>query len=504
MGADTPMSSGASSDLNRGSYGRKRGWRRAALVLIGVALLAPLWLVRYPPLLDYPNHLASSFVLAHLADPAKQFNQFYTAEWGPYPYLAKDVFLLALMRVVPAETAGRLFLSLCVLALPLAGWFFLRNANAGEEAQSLWVLAVAYNLFFLYGFLNFALSLAVCLVTLGLWLRYLERPTATRWAIAAAAVLGLYFTHLVGFGIAGLVATFYCLAARRKLRTMLRTWAMFAPGVLLYLWLRWRIPGPTGGVIFRTWDDKLDSVFTVVHGYSGRLDWLTLAALAAYFLLAWWRNSEFRWNGRWGAVAVGFFAVYWVLPWGYGEGSDLDIRVLPMVFVLLLATVKIAARGWRLAPLVLLVFALRTVNVGQNFRAVQPELEGLARSFAATEPNARVFPIVESPDDDPIRHEFAHFWAYGVIERGWRAPYLFDAPGLTPLRMRESVYTADGFWSLRYDQPPDWATVQSEFDYVWAYNTERLAGELGKIGEPVYEAGRLRVFRMKKVSSKEE
>ena len=127
----------------------------------------------------------------------------------------------------------------------------------------------------------------------------------------------------------------------------------------------------------------------------------------------------------------------------------------------------------------------------------------MARSFAVTEQGARIFPIVEG-EGDPIRHEFAHFWAYGVVERNWRAPYLFDARGLTPLRMRPSVYTSDGFWSLRYDQPPDWAALQSNFDYVWAYNVERFAGELTKIGEPVYESGRLRVFRMKRVSNRVE
>src|SRR5438552_590925 len=58
------------------------------MALIGAALLLPVWLVRYPPLLDYPNHLARSFVLAHLNDPAFHFRGFYPAEWVPIPTLA--------------------------------------------------------------------------------------------------------------------------------------------------------------------------------------------------------------------------------------------------------------------------------------------------------------------------------------------------------------------------------------------------------------------------------
>ncbi len=133
------------------------------MALIGAALLLPVWLVRYPPLLDYPNHLARSFVLAHLNDPAFHFRGFYRAEWGPYPYLGMDLALVTLQRVLPAEVAGKVFLSLCVLAVPLAAWWFVRQANPGHDGLAFWGLLLAYNTFFLEGFLNFQLGLSVLL-----------------------------------------------------------------------------------------------------------------------------------------------------------------------------------------------------------------------------------------------------------------------------------------------------------------------------------------------------
>src|SRR4051794_12527880 len=53
----------------------------SALVLLGLSLLAilPLWTVARLPLLDYPNHLARAFVLAHLHDPQYQFAHFFRA-----------------------------------------------------------------------------------------------------------------------------------------------------------------------------------------------------------------------------------------------------------------------------------------------------------------------------------------------------------------------------------------------------------------------------------------
>ena len=99
-------------------------------------LLAPIWSVAFPPLLDYPNHLARSFVLAHLHDPAFTFSRFFRADWGAYPYLGMDASLAVLGRLFPIETAGRVFLSLCALALPAAAWFFLRQVNPGEDATA--------------------------------------------------------------------------------------------------------------------------------------------------------------------------------------------------------------------------------------------------------------------------------------------------------------------------------------------------------------------------------
>src|SRR5580704_19535091 len=102
------------------------------LILAGM-LLAPIWIVSFPPLLDYPNHLARAFVLAHLNDSHFSFQQFYRSDWGAYPYLGMDASLAVLGRLFPIETAGRVYLSLCALALPAAAWFFIRQAQPGSE-----------------------------------------------------------------------------------------------------------------------------------------------------------------------------------------------------------------------------------------------------------------------------------------------------------------------------------------------------------------------------------
>src|SRR5690349_9210690 len=85
----------------------RNAFRLAFVLILAAMLLTPIWIVAFPPLLDYPNHLARSFVLAHLNDPAFTFSQFYRSDWGAYPYLGMDASLAVLGRAFPIETAGR-------------------------------------------------------------------------------------------------------------------------------------------------------------------------------------------------------------------------------------------------------------------------------------------------------------------------------------------------------------------------------------------------------------
>jgi hypothetical protein len=473
-------------------------FRLTGALILAAMLLAPIWIAAFPPLLDYPNHLARAFVLAHLSDSHFSFQHFYRADWGAYPYLGMDASLAVLGRLFPIETAGRVYLSFCVLAIPCAAWFFLRQAQPDAEVASLWSLLLAYNVFFLEGFLNFDLSIAVGFVALGFWLRWLAEPGTGRWIAALVTFTALYFTHLLGFGIAGLLVVFYLALSRRPIRDWLWSGALALPGLAFYLHSS-RVGLGANKFVFHGWDDKLDSLGMILHGYWPWLDWISLAALAAWFLAAWWRNPEFHWDRKWLALAAFLFALFWVIPWMWGEGSDLDIRVLPFLFVAILATARVGRRAKTLVAIPLLLFAARTVSVTSHFKEVQPELAGLAQSFNAVPRGALVLPIVEG-DEDPIERPFTHFWAYGVIRRGWFSPYLMDAPGETPMRIVHDSYTPDGFWNLVYAEAPDWQRVQNDYEYVWAYDVPRFSNSLAAIGERIYSYGPLEVYRIRKPS----
>lgn len=483
-----------------------------AIAAAAVLLVLPLWIVKYPPLLDYPNHLARIFILTHINDPNYQFSQYYTVTFGPYPYLTMDVLLMGLRKVFSFVTGGRIILSLCALAIPLAAWFFVREANRENSSLACWGLLAGYNIFFLWGFVNWQLSMALVLLVAGLWIRYLVRPAIVRWLALLLIVTVLYFTHLQGFGLAGLVVTAYAVLTRTGprpiARAVLQSWALFLPGGALHLFtlITTRETNAAWAMSFHPLSDKWDRLYFFMQGYSPRLDTITLLVLIGCAVFARWRNREFKWNHPWPAIVAGLFLLYWIFP-GYGvnwAGDDADVRLLPFIFMLLPAVIYAGRRARWLALVACLLFCARSANVIRTFRAEQPELIGMARAFSMTPPNARVLPVIESRDDEPQFRPYAHFWAYGIVERGWFSTYLLTIKNVTTVQVKSNLARPEGFWDLEYQDDPDWDKVADDYDYVWAFHVPEYNEDLDEIADVVYMSGDLRLYRIKKDREKDD
>jgi hypothetical protein len=484
-----------------------------AVIAAAALLVVPIWIVKYPPLLDYPNHLARVFILTHINNPNYQFADYYTVTFGAFPYLTMDVLLMWLQKSVGLLSGGRIILSLAALGVPLAAWFFVRQANRDNTSLACWGLLSGYNIFFLWGFVNWQLSMALVLLIAGLWIRYLADATVLRWLVLLLIVTVLYFTHLQGFGLAGLVVTAYAVLTvkgfRRICFALAQGWALFLPGGALHLITRisTRETNAAWAMNFHPLSDKWGRLYFFMQGYSPALDTITLLALVACAISAWWRNREFKWNHPWPAIVGGLFLLYWIFP-GYGvnwAGDDADVRLLPFVFMLLPAVAYAGRRARWLALVACLLFCARSATVIRTFRAEQPELTGMARAFSMTPPNARILPVIESRDDEPQSRAYAHFWAYGIVERGWFSTYLLTIKNVTTVQVKSNLTRPEGFWELNYDNnDPDWEKVAGDYDYVWAFHVPQYNEDLAEIGELAYESGDLRLYRIKKDRPKDD
>src|SRR5262245_10538806 len=121
-----------------------RGPLAAAMTLLALVALVPLWLPGPLPLPDLPNPLLKVDVLRHWLAGDPQAREVFDLNLRPVPNLTCYVVLLALSPLMDLMTAARLFLSGCVLALCWAVWVFVRRVNAEDAAVALVAPGLAY------------------------------------------------------------------------------------------------------------------------------------------------------------------------------------------------------------------------------------------------------------------------------------------------------------------------------------------------------------------------
>src|SRR5579862_3381875 len=167
----------------------------AALFLALLALVCvPLTLTALPPLVDYPNHLARMYVLANL-DHAPALQRFYQIAWRPVPDLAMDALVPPLLRIMPLEWAGKLFL-VAIYVLLTSGVAFLHRVLFGRwSAWPCLAFLLIYNRLLLWGFLNFLFGLGLALWAFAAWVAWRERGVVWRLVCGFVMALAIYFAH---------------------------------------------------------------------------------------------------------------------------------------------------------------------------------------------------------------------------------------------------------------------------------------------------------------------
>jgi len=169
---------------------------RSRLSLAAAALwVLPLWVVQFPPMVDYPQQLALSAILRWYSDPARRFRETYElALWAPHGLF--KLLTAGLAWALPINGAGKLVVSASLLGVGLAALALCRRAGK-PGWYALLALALTYNTAFYWGFVDNLLAYPLLLGGVALADRLLDRPVAARPWLALAGVAFLFYTvHL--------------------------------------------------------------------------------------------------------------------------------------------------------------------------------------------------------------------------------------------------------------------------------------------------------------------
>jgi hypothetical protein len=434
-----------------------------ALTVLFIILLAPVFFVEVPPLLDYPNHLARAYLLS-VGQHDSHLSQMYYPNWHIVPNLAIDVVLAPLITIIPVYIAGKVVISLALL-LPVIGAIMFSRALFGSRTY--WSLAsctVSANGLFLLGFLNFQLSIGIAFISAAAWIIWQEFYPIRIMFLASICGALLFFSHLMGlvFYII-LIASYELHAALSNHRNSL---AALAPNLAIrtlrlagvvvpsgFLYIHTALPDMQLDLIWETWPDKIVRIATPFINYNVWLDLCTVGLVLLF--LASCLNFRLIHAPPTSVIAFAILALcYAIMPYGLKGAGFVGGRIAVMLGFLLFSAVRFEGLTPRTARIiaasVLLIFALRNWEVLSIWRTQMGDIQELRDAIAMVTYGSRVLVAMVSIEEaDPAArailrgHELSdgtrlggHTGALLVIERQAFYPFLFANEAQQPIAMR--------------------------------------------------------------------
>lgn len=433
------MKSSARSEATR-AEGAKRGERRLPILIGHAGILAAFALLifqsKVPPLADYPNHLARTFIQTHAGlDPV--LARFYEPFWHFQPNLAFDAAMWLMAPLVDVYAGGRAFLLLLVL-VTLGGLAALHFAVHGRVSMfpMLGALLVV-NRFLRWGSVTYLFTLGLALLALGCWILLRRRPGLQLLA-GTAFSLAIYLGHLYAFGVYAICILGWELFDRwPRRRDLLRemiglcvSGLQFVPAAALFLFAS---PAADAGGTVR-WDfvDKLKAPIVLLPGYNLALE-LALLGIAGAIIAFGLLMGRIRLRPELALCVAGLVVLFLLMPSTLLTGYGVDRRIVVPIAFIAVASLDWgeAKQAWKVGAGigVGVVAALLLAHVALTWRTTGHAYDEVIELADKVERGAGLDSIVVIRGDEylssPPLHEAA---ALFVIERSAFVPSLFAHP----------------------------------------------------------------------------
>ncbi len=483
-------------------------WNSRWFVALALCLAAaPLLWPDIPPLTDLPGHMGRYHIQLELAGN-EGLQRFYEFEWALIGNLGVDLLIVPLAPIFGLELAVKLIV-IAIPVLTVGGLLLVARELHGEiPPTAIFALPLAYNFPFLFGFVNFALSMALALLAFALWLRLARRNRfAFRAVIFVPISLLLWLTHVYGwafFGILAFAAEFARAGERGRaffangMAAAVQCLALLPPLVLMALWRGDGAAGETGGWL--ELQSKVQWMLMALRDRWQLFDLASLFLLIALPLLAW-RRPELGFARSLGLAALFLLAAFILLPRVLIGSAFADMRLFP--FALAIAIIAIGAKqenrklSHLLAIAGLCFFLVRTGGAAASFLLYDRDYDRQLAALDHVPEGARIVALVGTGCAQPwALHRREHLPAMAIARRDAFANDQWQLAGAQLLRVR---YDA----AAPFVSDPSQIVTPNECDTgIWATIDGALAriprdtvDFLWLIGTPEHNPGLTRPYR---------
>jgi hypothetical protein len=467
----------------------ERPWFLAFVVL---ATMVPLLYPPVPPLVDLLGHMGRYRVELDL-DHSPWLQRYYDYHWAAIGNLGVDLLVIPLGKLFGLELAVKLIV-LAIPPLTAAGFLWVAREVHGRIPPTVFfALPFIYGYPFLFGFVNFTLSVALAFLAFGLWLRLgrLERTGLRSWLFAPISLV-VFFCHTYGWGLLGLMC-FSADAVRLHdrgrswwhagLEAALHTSVMALPILVMLIWRSETHGGETSS--WFEWKIKWRWIYSALRDRWKWFDIGSLAAAALAFLYAIFsRKLTLSRNLAFSAIVLA--VCFAILPRIIFGSAYADMRLVPYLMAVALLAIRFRGAPDRrtaqvLAVLGLVFFATRTAANTISLGIAANDQSAKLQAIDLMPRGARVISMVGMPCQEywPMLRN-GHLGAMVIVRREGFSndQWLLEGVNLLDLKYRAAgYYAADPSQLVRPNRCRDplhrmidvslAALPRADFDYVW-------------------------------------
>jgi hypothetical protein len=483
-------------------------WLAAALIILSAV---PLLYPPIPPLVDLLGHMGRYRVELDVAH-SPSLQQYYGFHWAAIGNLGVDLLVKLLGPVIGLEPAVKLIV-IAIPPLTVAGFLWVaREVHGRIPPTAFFAIPFVYGHPFLYGFVNFSLSMALAFLAFGLWLR-LARSGRTRFRAALFVPISIiiFFCHTYGWGALGLMC-FSAEAVRQHdrglgwfkaaVKAALHASVMALPLVFMLAWRSGTHPGATHG--WFNWRFKGAWLLTEFRDRWRLVDIASIAVAPMLFLFAvvskrltFSRNLAFS-----GLVLIAAFAI---LPWTVFGSAYADMRLVPYMIAVLLLAIRFRDRidyrlGSVLAVLGLLFCVVRLGTTAISLKIASDDQRAKLAALDHVPGGARVISLVGySCGETWALPRNTHLGGMVIVRRNGFSndQWTIEGANLMSLRYREAgIFSADPSQIVRSPgcQVKNGWTIdhalssihRDRFDYLWLIDVDQYDQTLVAGMQPVW------------------
>lgn len=345
--------------------------RSYALLLVMLSTLPLLW-PDIPPLVDLPGHMGRFTVETELHSSAS-LSRYYGFEWAVMGNLGLDVLIVPLAKIFGVELGTKL-LVIAIPVLTTSGLLLTaRQIHHYLPATAAFALPLAYGYPFQFGFVNFALSMALAFNAFALWIWLGEkRRFALRSALFIPISLMIWLSHVYGWGVLGL------LCYSNEFYRNFRDGRGFIPSLFLggiyclplipplLPMLIWQGSSDNVGVtrVFFNWEQKFDWIIDALRDRWRVFDIASVVLLFLVILIAFWPR-RMQHSPRLALGAVLMIATFILMPRILIGSNYADMRMAPFIFAVILIGIRVTDIRWQ-KYFAVAALAFFLVRIGAN------------------------------------------------------------------------------------------------------------------------------------------